>query len=133
MRLESHGAMSYATVELSNDVFDVTDADDDILVGQPKGRAAVTPVAHNQRVMDKVAQAFNHACDLVDTEVAERLAQIMDRMVAERSLKADGTRRRAVETLVAAHERLWELRHADSRFETIAEEQASEDQVSEAA
>ena len=115
--------------ELSNEVMD---ADDDLLIPDNGGKLAKAPVAHNQRIMDKVAQAFHHACDIVDVEVAERLVQIMDRMVSERLLRADGTRRRAVEVLVGAHEHLWQIRHADAFFETIPEEQA-EEQVTVAA
>lgn len=105
--------------EISNEVMH---ADDDALAGLNIGKPAAAPVAHNQRVMDKVAQALHHACDIVDIEIAERLVQIMDRMVHERLLKADGTRRRAVETLVAAHEHLWQIRHVNANFEIIQEE-----------
>lgn len=87
----------------------------------PRAKPAPPPVPHNQKIMDKVANAFHHACDLIDIEVAAHLIQIMDRMVHERSLKADGTRRRAVETLVTAHERLWELRYGEGPTEVIAE------------
>lgn len=113
-------AASTIPAELSNEVLE---ADDDLLIPMTAAQPVKPPVAHNQRVMDKVAQAFHHACDIVDVEVAERLVQIMDRMVSERLLKADGTRRRAVETLVAAHEHLWQIRHADANFETVPEEQ----------
>ncbi len=60
--------------------------------------------------MDKIAIALHHACDQRDVDVAMRLVQIMDRMITERPLKADGTRRLAVATLVEAHEHLWQVR-----------------------
>jgi hypothetical protein len=43
--------------------------------------------------------------------VAEQLLHILEMMLTRRPLTPDGTRRRNMESLVAAHERLWHLRH----------------------
>jgi len=66
---------------------------------------------YTRRLSDKILIAFHHACDQADFEVAEQLLQILEMMLTRRPLTPDGTRRRNMESLVAAHERLWHLRH----------------------
>ncbi|MDE2517198.1 MAG: hypothetical protein KGL12_14320 [Rhodospirillales bacterium] len=66
---------------------------------------------YSRRLSDKVLIAFHHACDQADFEVAEQLLHILEMMLTRRPLSPDGTRRRNMESLVAAHERLWHLRH----------------------
>src|ERR1700675_4913760 len=69
---------------------------------------------YTRRLSDKILIAFHHACDQADFEVAEQLLHILEMMLTRRPLTADGTRRRNMESLVAAHERLWHLRHPHS-------------------
>jgi hypothetical protein len=69
---------------------------------------------YSRRLSDKVLIAFHHACDQADFEVAEQLLHILERMLTRRPLTPDGTRRRNMESLVAAHERLWHLRHPNA-------------------
>ncbi len=66
---------------------------------------------YTRRLSDKILIAFHHACDQSDFEVAEQLLHILEMMLTRRPLSPDGTRRRNMESLVAAHERLWHLRH----------------------
>jgi hypothetical protein len=66
---------------------------------------------YSRRLSDKILIAFHHACDQSDFEVAEQLLHILESMLTRRPLTPDGTRRRNMESLVAAHERLWHLRH----------------------
>lgn len=66
---------------------------------------------HGRRLSDKVIVAFHHACDISDFEVAEALLRILEMMLTRRPAAADLGRRRSMESLVAAHERLWHLRH----------------------
>lgn len=68
---------------------------------------------YSRRLSDKILIAFHHACDQNDFEVAEQLLQVLEMMLTRRPLTPDGTRRRNMESLVAAHERLWHLRHPD--------------------
>jgi hypothetical protein len=77
------------------------------------GREVGTAVAprYSRRLSDKILIAFHHACDQADFEVAEQLLHILEMMLTRRPLTPDGTRRRNMESLVAAHERLWHLRH----------------------
>ena len=74
----------------------------------------ITPTGaprYSRRLSDKILIAFHHACDQGDFEVAEQLLHILEMMLTRRPLTPDGTRRRNMESLVAAHERLWHLRH----------------------
>ena len=66
---------------------------------------------YTRRLSDKILIAFHHACDQADFEVAEQLLSVLEMMLTRRPLTPDGTRRRNMESLVAAHERLWHLRH----------------------
>ena len=66
---------------------------------------------YSRRLSDKVLIAFHHACDQGDFDVAEQLLHILEMMLTRRPQSADSNRRRNMESLVAAHERLWYLRH----------------------
>ena len=78
--------------------------------GGRQGAGGGTP-RYTRRLSDKILIAFHHACDQSDFEVAEQLLHILEMMLMRRPLTPDGTRRRNMESLVAAHERLWHLRH----------------------
>ncbi len=78
-------------------------------VGRESGGGG--PPRYTRRLSDKILIAFHHACDQADFEVAEQLLHILEMMLTRRPLTPDGTRRRNMESLVAAHERLWHLRH----------------------
>ena len=73
--------------------------------------SSATPPRYSRRLSDKILIAFHHACDQGDFEVAEQLLHVLEMMLTRRPLTPDGTRRRNMESLVAAHERLWDLRH----------------------
>jgi hypothetical protein len=67
-----------------------------------------------RRLSDKILVAFHQACDQQDFEVAGRLLGVLETMTAALRLSRaphGSERRRRQETLVAAHERLWQLRH----------------------
>jgi hypothetical protein len=82
-------------------------------IGEAAGRETGTggPPRYTRRLSDKILIAFHHACDQADFEVAEQLLHVLEMMLTRRPLTPDGTRRRNMESLVAAHERLWYLRH----------------------
>ena len=82
-------------------------------VGDGAGRESGPsgPPRYTRRLSDKILIAFHHACDQADFEVAEQLLHVLEMMLTRRPLTPDGTRRRNMESLVAAHERLWYLRH----------------------
>jgi hypothetical protein len=88
-------------------------AEDDFdLDGGREGRSASAP-RHSRRLSDKILIAFHHACDQGDFEVAEQLLRILEMMLTRRPVSPDTNRRRNMESLVAAHERLWHLRHPE--------------------
>ena len=74
-----------------------------------------TAPRHSRRLSDKILIAFHHACDQSDYEVAEQLLRILEMMLTRRPTSPDTNRRRNMESLVAAHERLWYLRHPETQ------------------
>jgi hypothetical protein len=84
------------------------------LGGGRDGRSASAP-RHSRRLSDKILIAFHHACDQGDFEVADQLLRILEMMLTRRPVSPDVNRRRNMESLVAAHERLWHLRHPELR------------------
>jgi hypothetical protein len=66
---------------------------------------------HNRRLSDKILLAFHQACDQQDALVALQLLNILESMVTRRPRQVEFSNRRSLETLVAAHERLWHIRH----------------------
>jgi hypothetical protein len=66
---------------------------------------------YTRRLSDKILVAFHQACDQHDLEIAALLLEILERMVVRRPVNPDLQRRRNIESLIAAHERLWHLRH----------------------
>lgn len=71
---------------------------------------------YSRRLSDKILIAFHHACDQDDYEVAEQLLVILEKMLSRRTVNPDTNRRKSIESLVAAHERLWHLRHPEQRY-----------------
>lgn len=69
---------------------------------------------YTRRLSDKILIAFHQACDQDDLEVAEQLLRVLEPMLNRRTATPMQQRRRNIESLVAAHERLWHLRHADA-------------------
>lgn len=83
--------------------------------GREASRGSGNLPRHSRRLSDKILIAFHHACDQSDFEVAEQLLRILEMMLTRRPPSPDTNRRRNMESLVAAHERLWHLRHPESR------------------
>ena len=86
----------------------------------PRGRRPANDHDHNgcparytrRRLSDKILIAFHHACDQGDIEVAVPLLEVLEFMTKwRRSTPLRDRRSRG--TLVAAHERLWALRHPE--------------------
>lgn len=69
----------------------------------------------SRRLSDKILSAFHQACDQNDLEVAEQLLQVVETMLRRRDTSTDANRRRSLDSLVAAHERLWHLRRREPR------------------
>ena len=89
------------------------DDEDRIEPGEEGARVGVGP-RQGRRLSDKILVAFHQACDQGDFEVAEQLLRVLEMMLTRRPVSPDINRRRNIETLVAAHERLWHLRHPNA-------------------
>ncbi len=74
----------------------------------------VTSFRTGRRVSDRILVAFHCACDQGELETAEELLGVAGRALSRSNAAMSIERRRVREALVAAHERLWPLRH---RFE----------------
>jgi hypothetical protein len=74
----------------------------------------VTAPRHTRRLSDKILIAFHQACDQADFEVAEWLLKVVEAVLAVPRETPLDRKRREQETLVAAHERLWQLRHPNA-------------------
>lgn len=90
-----------------------TELDDDL---ETSARNAGTMPRYSRRLSDKILLAFHHACDQGDYEIAEQLLKILENMLTRRTVPPDANRRKSIESLVAAHERLWHLRHPEAPF-----------------
>jgi hypothetical protein len=69
---------------------------------------------YTRRLSDKILIAFHQGCDQADVEVARRLLDILDVMVQRSPVGREGGERRIKESLVAAHERLWQMQHPEA-------------------
>lgn len=76
----------------------------------PPGAAGSPGALHARRLTDRIMLAFQQACEQGDLDTAGALLRVLETMMA-RQAQMEGNRRRNVESLVAAHERLWHLRH----------------------
>ena len=99
----------YHSVITSDDLKGAAIVNDDD--GLPRESGPARPQRHSRRLSDKVLVAFHHACDTQDLETATELLQTLENMLTRRPSSPDGNRRRNMESLIAAHERLWHLRH----------------------
>ena len=70
---------------------------------------------YTRRLSDKILIAFHHACDQNDFEIAEQLLKILEQIITRRPANPDQNRRKNMESLIAAHERLWLLRHPEAK------------------
>jgi hypothetical protein len=73
-----------------------------------------------RRLSDEILAAFHSACDQRDLEVAERLLAVLAMVISVRRHKPTALDRRSKGSLVAAYERLWDLRHPDAVGESDA-------------
>jgi hypothetical protein len=78
-------------------------------------RGATVGPRYTRRLSDKILISFHHACDQADFDVATDLLIILEKMLKRPDSGSDSNRRKSIESLVAAHERLWLLRHPEAR------------------
>ena len=85
-------------------------SEDDAQGGREHPGTAAAP-RYSRRLSDKILIAFHHACDQSDFDIAEQLLGVLENLLNRRPVNPDANRRRSMETLVAAYERLWHLKH----------------------
>lgn len=71
----------------------------------------VSEPRYARRLSDKILIAFHHACDQCEIEIAADLLDVLEFMINRPPALPTGKERRVTESLVAAHERLWQIRH----------------------
>jgi hypothetical protein len=69
---------------------------------------------HARRLFDEILVVFHTACDQADVHVALCLIKVLEFMRWRVTTAPDSRERRARESLVAAHERLWQLMHPEA-------------------
>ena len=94
------------------------------VVGSLAGAPAGAP-RQNRRLPERILVAAHQACDLGDLDVAAQLLSILETVVGHGKAgpgraTAEPGRRRVMESLIAAHQRLWHLRHGDELAGSIA-------------
>ena len=65
----------------------------------------------NPPLSDQILSAFHQACDEADYQVADHLLRTLEMMLTRQQVGAGTNDRRNIDSLVEAHERLWQLRH----------------------
>ena len=68
------------------------------------------PLRQNRKLPDRILIAAHQACDLGNLDVAARLLSTLERVIIHKRRKADPQQRRAMESMIAAYYRLWQLR-----------------------
>ena len=68
---------------------------------------------NSRRLSDKILLAFHQACDQHNFPVAQELIHILETMVSVTPRSKEIDFRKSVNLVVAAHERLWHIRHAE--------------------
>ncbi len=82
------------------------------VAGSLAGTSGAVP-RQNRRLPERILIAAHQACDLGDLDVAVQLLSILETIVGQSRGPIDPVRRRVMESLIAAHQRIWHLRHAD--------------------
>ena len=85
----------------------------DVIAGGLAGVAGAPP-RQNRRLPERILVAAHQACDLGDLDVASQLLSILEIVVGQGRGAVDPARRRVMESLIAAHQRLWHLRNMGS-------------------
>jgi hypothetical protein len=67
-----------------------------------------------KRLSDKILIALHQACDERDITAAWGLLSVLEAMAKRPPIFSQGNDRRAKESLVAAHERLWHIQHPEA-------------------
>ncbi len=67
----------------------------------------------NRKLPERILVAVHQACDLGDLDVAAQLLLTLESVIIQKGLKTHPQHRRTMESMIAAHHRLWQLRLDD--------------------
>lgn len=106
----------------ANDVLDLSDLMQGLpaTVSRALGVQVGTAPRQSRRLPERILVAAHQACDLGDLDIAAQLLTILETVIGQRGGTVDPGRRRVMESLIAAHQRLWHLRHAETTSEELA-------------
>lgn len=80
------------------------------------GAGMPTPgLRRSRRLSDKILMTFHAACDVREFNVAKQLLGTLEWLLRRSGFRSPVDRRRNMEALVAAHERLWSLIRGNKR------------------
>ncbi len=71
----------------------------------------VTQDLRDRRLGDKILVAFNLACDIGDLQTAREILDTLELLFSRPSSYGPADRRKTLEDLVQAHQRLWLLKN----------------------
>ena len=86
------------------------DGDDHLAPSFRDGVKGFFPL-RDMRLSDKILVAFHQACDEADYQVADQLLRTLEMVLTRQQVDPSANSRRNMDSLVEAHERLWQLRH----------------------
>jgi hypothetical protein len=69
---------------------------------------------YGRSLFDKILYAFHHACDLEDLEAANALLNVLENFMSSTVRRPGDERQRHQQSLVAAHQRLWQIRNRET-------------------
>ena len=78
--------------------------------GVPRAKGLQAACAR-MKIADDILHAFHFACDTKDFLVADSLLQVLESLLVKRVFEPPATQATELALFVAAHERLWTLRH----------------------
>ncbi len=96
----------------TSQVFDLADMMSGLSPSIAGGLSGSVP-RQNRRLPERILVAAHQACDLGDLDVATQLLSILETVVSQTAGPVDSGRRRVMESLIAAHQRIWHLRYGN--------------------
>ncbi|MDB5373439.1 MAG: hypothetical protein JWP04_2081 [Belnapia sp.] len=88
---------------------------------QPALREVSSSQPTGRRLTEKILVAFHQACDQADIEVASSLIAVVETIMRQDRSFFGPDRRRRLDNLVAAYERLWFIKHTgEDDMEVVA-------------
>ena len=80
--------------------------------GMARTRYRHSKVRRKRGLTDEIFVAFHQACDERDNDIALALVRVLDFMAARTPILSNGEVPRMQQSVVAANQRLWEIRHS---------------------